>query len=83
MVRSRFERADIVDHRRIHLVWAVAMMTWLFNNWLAVLVVGFGIVSLIIAFGVYAAMWIAGRDDELLDRTKTKNVSGVEKRTRI
>lgn len=50
----------------------MVMLTWLIENWLAVLIVGLGIASLIIAFVVYAAGWIAGRDDGLLGKTKVK-----------
>jgi hypothetical protein len=44
-------------------------MTWLIENWLAMLVIGLGIMSLIVAFVVYAVSWIAGRDDSLLALT--------------
>ena len=61
---------DSADYRRVDLARKVVIMTWLTQNWLAVLVIGLGVMSVFMAFVVYAVTWIAGRDDHLLDKTK-------------
>jgi hypothetical protein len=48
------------------------VVTWILNNWLAVVVVGAGCVSLVCTFIILATGWAAGRADDLLGKTKIK-----------